>query len=129
MYVYSIFCACIYVNFLTLLTFPVVICIGLSTSQYLAIECNTIRVDNFQCDKSITVIDYLNTCVCKQITMEMLKPVYLKNSELPHSNDNRITDYELSVAASLCASDLKCVQKDRELWRLYVNSQASMRRF
>ena len=105
--------------------FPVVICIGLSTSQYLAIECNTIRVDNFQCDKSITVIDYLNTCVCKQITMEMLKPVYLKNSELPHSNDNRITDYELSVAASLCASDLKCVQKDRELWRLYVNSQES----
>ena len=80
MYVYSIFCACIYENFLTFFTFPVVICIGLSTSQYLAIECNTIRVDNFQCDKSITVIDYLNTCVCKQITMEMLKPVYLKKN-------------------------------------------------
>ena len=76
MYVYSIFCACLYVNFFTFFTFPVVICIGLSTSQYLATECNTIRVDKFQCDKSITVINYQNTCVCKQITMEMLKPVY-----------------------------------------------------
>ena len=78
MYVYSIFCACLYVNFFTFFTFPVVICIGLSTSQDLATECNTIRVDKFQCDKSITVINYQNTCVCKQITMEMLKPVYLK---------------------------------------------------
>ena len=82
------------------------------------------RVDNSQCDKTITVNAYLDTCVCKQITMERLKPVYLKkNSERPHTNDNRITDYELSVAALLCASDLKCVQKDRELWRWYVNSQ------
>ena len=39
MYVYSIFCACIYVYVLTVFTFPVVLCIGLSTSQ--AIECNT----------------------------------------------------------------------------------------
>ena len=109
--------------------FPVVICIGLSTSQYLAIECNTIWVDNFQCDKSITVIDYLNTYVCKQITMEMLKPVYLKKTLSFHIATITELQTELSVAASLCASDLKCVQKDRELWRLYVNSQASMRRF
>ena len=69
-----------YVNFLTFFIFPVVICIRLSTSQYLAIECNTKRVDNFQCDRSITVIDYLDTCVCEQITMGMLKPVYLKKT-------------------------------------------------
>ena len=103
-------------------------CIGLSTSQYLGRESNTIRVDNFQCDKSITVIAYLDTCDCKQITMEMLELVYQKNSELPHSNDNRITDYELSVAASLCASDLKKIVSSGECKLLRKSHKASMRR-
>ena len=72
MYVYSLCCACIYVYcFLLLLLFLS----WLNTSQYLAKECNTIRVDKFQWDKVITVIAYLDTCTCvrKQITMKMLK--------------------------------------------------------
>lgn len=60
--------------------------------------------------------------------MEMIKPVYLKNSELPQDHNNRMSDYELSIAASSSAPDLKCVQKDRDLWRLYVSSQESRRK-
>lgn len=59
------------------------------------------------------------------MTKELIKPVYLKNSELPDDNNNNISKYELFNAASSCASDLKYVQKDRDLWRLYVNSTES----
>lgn len=54
--------------------------------------------------------------------------MYLKNSELPQDHNNWISDYELSIAASSSASNLKCVQKDRDLWRLYVSSQESRRK-
>lgn len=41
----------------------------------------------------------------------MLKPVYLKNSELPSENDERITNFELVQAVSLCVEDaVKCIQ-------------------
>lgn len=56
----------------------------------------------------------------------MLKPVYLKNSELPSENDERITNFELVQAVSLCVEDaVKCIQLDRDLWRIYLNNAPS----
>lgn len=54
---------------------------------------------------------------------QMLKPVYLKkkNSELLSGNDERITNFELLQAVSLCVEDaVKCIQLDRDLWRIYL---------
>lgn len=52
---------------------------------------------------------------------QMLKPVYLKNSELPSENEERITNFELLQAVSLCVEDaVKCIQLDRDLWRIYL---------
>lgn len=57
---------------------------------------------------------------------QMLKPVYLKNSELPSENDQRITNFELLQAVSLCVEDaVKCIQLDRDLWRIYLNNAPS----
>lgn len=57
---------------------------------------------------------------------QMLKPVYLKNSELPSENDERITNFELLQAVSLCVEDaVKCIQLDRDLWRIYLNNAPS----
>ena len=38
------------------------------------------------------------------------------------NKNNGIRDYELSEAVLKVVSDLKCVQRDRDLWRLYVDS-------
>ena len=57
--------------------------------------------------------------------MELLKPVYMRNGDLPSDRNNVVTDYELSIAVSNTINDLKCVQRDRDLWRLYVGSSES----
>jgi hypothetical protein len=60
--------------------------------------------------------------------MEFVQPVYIKDKELQGSssgNAYRITDYELLMATEKCVSDIKCVQKDRDLWRIYVKSMTS----
>ena len=44
-----------------------------------------------------------------------LKPVYLRNRDLQSDNKNEI-------------SDTKCIQKDRDLWRIYVGSEDSRRK-
>ena len=52
----------------------------------------------------------------------MIKPVYLRDSDIQSDKKNIVRDYEISIAVSKCIDDLKCVQKDRDLWRLYVGS-------
>ena len=52
----------------------------------------------------------------------LIKPVYLRNKDLPFDRSNVIKDYELSEAVLKMVNDLKCVQRDRDLWRLYVDS-------
>lgn len=51
----------------------------------------------------------------------MLKPVYLKNNELlSESDDERITNFEMLQAVTSCVGDaVKCIQLDRDLWRIY----------
>ena len=56
------------------------------------------------------------------IRMEMIKPVYLRDSDIQSDKKNIVRDNEISIAVSKCIDDLKCVQKDRDLWRLYVGS-------
>ena len=59
--------------------------------------------------------------------MELIKPLYFKNKELQGSSSDHISDFEISVAASKIISDTEiiCIQKDRDLWRLYLNSSES----
>ena len=47
-----------------------------------------------------------------------------KNKELQGNSSDPISDYEISVAASKIISDtvIRCIQKDRDLWRHYLNS-------
>ena len=53
----------------------------------------------------------------------MIKPVYLQDNDIHESDKkNIVRDFEISIAVSKCIDDLKCVQKDRDLWRLYVGS-------
>lgn len=62
-------------------------------------------------DALLTVLRYL---IIYRFTMELLKPVYLKDKEI-QCGQNRISDYDLSIAVSNIINDVKCVQKDRDL--------------
>ena len=59
------------------------------------------------------------------MAQEMLKPVYLRNRELDNDRKKVATEYEILEAVSKCIDDTKCIQRDRDLWRIYVGSQAS----
>ena len=59
------------------------------------------------------------------INMAMLKPVYLRDNDIQIDKKNYVRDFEISIAVSKSISDLKCVQRDRDLWRLYVGSRDS----
>lgn len=54
----------------------------------------------------------------------MLKPVYLRNSDIVQGS-NPVTDYELLESVLNCTSEIKCIQRDRGLWRIYVNTTKS----
>ena len=54
------------------------------------------------------------------IVIEMIKPVYLRDKDIQSDKKNIVRDFEISIAVSKCNDDLKCVQKDRYLWRLNV---------
>lgn len=58
---------------------------------------------------------------------QMLKPVYLKNNELlSESDDERITNFEMLQAVTSCVGDaVKCIQLDRDLWRIYLTNAHS----
>ena len=50
------------------------------------------------------------------------KLVYLKNSEL--IADNKTSDYDILQSVELCHGDnVKCLQLDRDLWRIYLSKQ------
>ena len=55
----------------------------------------------------------------------MLKPVYLRNRDLNCDRKQQVTDYALLESVSKCIKDTQCIQKDRDLWRIYVGSQDS----
>ena len=55
----------------------------------------------------------------------MLKPVYLRNRDLNCDRKQQIYDYALLESVQKCISDIQCIQKDRDLWRIYVGSQES----
>ena len=55
----------------------------------------------------------------------MLKPVYLRNRDLDNDQKKYVTDYELLESVTKCITDTKCIQKDRDLWRIYVGSNES----
>ena len=59
------------------------------------------------------------------MTESMLKPVYLRNRDLDNDYKKLVTDYELMESVTKCINDTKCIQKDRDLWRIYVGSQES----
>ena len=53
--------------------------------------------------------------------MSLLKPVYMKNSELPINKPNRISDFDIMEAVSSTVGDkIRCIQLDRDLWRIYL---------
>lgn len=56
--------------------------------------------------------------------MELLKPVYLKDREI-QIGPTRFSDFDLSIAVGNKVNDLKCIQKDRDLWRVYIGSKES----
>ena len=56
---------------------------------------------------------------------KMLKPVYLRNRDIQIGKGKYITDYAIAMAVSKVIEDTKCVQRDRDLWRIYVGSQTS----
>lgn len=54
--------------------------------------------------------------------MDLIKPVYLRDREI-QCGSTRISDFDLSMSVTKSISDLTCVQKDRDLWRIYVKSK------
>ena len=54
----------------------------------------------------------------------MIKPVYIRNSDILIGN-NPVTDYEILESVNKCITDIKCIQRDRGLWRIYVNTPKS----
>ena len=59
------------------------------------------------------------------VPAQMLKPVFLKNSEIQNDRNNKISDFEIVLELSKKIDDVKCVQLDRDLWRIYVGSVSS----
>ena len=55
-----------------------------------------------------------------------IKPLYLKDSNIRCSDDNRITDFEsLDCVSQVVRNSLHCLQLDRNLWRDYLSDIAS----
>ena len=74
------------------------------------------------CDQ-LTVSASVSTMAGQQI--RMLKPVYLRNRDIQCKKDAQITDYALAGAVGSKITDIKCIQRDRDLWRIYVDSRES----
>ena len=56
---------------------------------------------------------------------QMLKPVYLRNRDIQSNKGSKVTDYDLANAVGKPVNDIKCIQLDRDLWRIYVQSRES----
>ena len=56
----------------------------------------------------------------------MLKPVYFKDSELPKAKDERVSNFAILEAVTECVGDtVRCIQLDRDLWRIYLTTKGS----
>ena len=57
----------------------------------------------------------------------MLKPIYIKDSDFPKEDNERVTNFDLLEAVShrVCADAIKCIQLDRNLCRIYFNDKES----
>ena len=53
----------------------------------------------------------------------MLKTVYMRNRDIQSDRSKPVTDYAIAIAVGKVISDTKCVQRDRDLWRIYTNGQ------
>ena len=53
---------------------------------------------------------------------KLLKPVYLRNRDIQTNKKDPITDSALACAVGEVISDIVCIQRDRDLWRIYVDS-------
>ena len=56
---------------------------------------------------------------------KMLKQVYSRNRDIQRNKSHIITDYAIAMAVGRVINDCKCVQRDRDLWRIYVGSKTS----
>ena len=56
---------------------------------------------------------------------QMLKPVYLRNRDIQSNKGSKVTDFDLANAVGKSVNDIKCIQLDRDLWRIYVHSRES----
>lgn len=54
----------------------------------------------------------------------MIKPVYIKNSEIQQDKSNRISDFEMYESLHLkVGDDIHCIQLERDLWRVYLKTK------
>lgn len=58
---------------------------------------------------------------------QLIKPIYIKDSELYKEENERISNFDLLEAVSHCVSAdaIKCIQLDRNLWRIYFTDKQS----
>lgn len=56
---------------------------------------------------------------------QTLKPVYMRNRDIQTTKSKYFTDFDIAEAASATVSDVICVQRDRDLWRIYIKSAES----
>jgi hypothetical protein len=56
---------------------------------------------------------------------QTIKPVYMRNRDIQTTKGKYYTDFDIAEAASATVSDVLCVQRDRDLWRLYIKTTES----
>ena len=66
-----------------------------------------------------------NSNVSTMSNQSMVKPVYHRNRDLQSYKRTRLTDFDLLKAVQRKVNDIKCIQLDRDLWRIYLNSRES----
>lgn len=54
-----------------------------------------------------------------------IKPVYMRNRDIQTNKGKFYSDFDIAEAASGVVSDVLCVQRDRDLWRIYIKSAES----
>lgn len=74
---------------------------------------------------SVKTAQDLETSNITMANQPMIKPVYLRNRDLQSNKTVRITDFDLLKAVQKKVNDIKCIQLDRDLWRIYLTSRES----
>ena len=80
---------------------------------------------SINCRRLTLMIGVIIVWITVIMSERMLKPVYLRNRDLDNDHKNHVTDFELLESVTKCITDTKCIQKDRDLWRIYVGSNES----